>query len=126
MKIAYDDRAARKIFAGSDLFLIPSRYEPCGLTQMYSLRYGAIPVVRAVGGLDDSVEAYRPESGTGTGFKFEEASSEALLEAVSGALAAWRNPYDRWILQQNGMNRDFSWKRSAESYLALYRTLGPA
>jgi starch synthase len=124
LKIAYDDRLARKIFAGSDLFLIPSRYEPCGLTQMYSQRYGSIPVVRAVGGLDDTVEEYRRPKGTG--FKFDEASSAALIGAVRRALAAWRNPEARTNLRRNGMNRDFSWKRSAETYVDLYRTVADA
>jgi len=124
LKIAYDDRLARKIFAGSDLFLIPSRYEPCGLTQMYSQRYGAIPVVRAVGGLDDTVEEFRPMSGRGTGFKFSESTPGALIAAVRRGLAAWKKPEARRMLQRNGMSRDFSWKRSAEAYLGLYRALG--
>lgn len=123
LKIAYDDRLARKIFAGSDLFLIPSRYEPCGLTQMYSQRYGSIPVVRSVGGLDDTVDEYDPLTKSGTGFKFNEASPAALVAAVRRALAAWRNPKIRTVLQRKAMSRDFSWKRPAEAYLDLYREL---
>lgn len=123
LRIAYDDRLARKIFAGSDLFLVPSRYEPCGLTQMYCQRYGAVPVVRAVGGLDDTVDEFRPDSGEGTGFKFDEATPEALVAAVRRALSAWRNPESRMSLRLNGMSRDFSWRRPAEDYLSLYEQL---
>jgi len=123
LTIAYDDRLARKIFAGSDLFLVPSRYEPCGLTQMYSQRYGSIPVVRAVGGLDDTVEEFQPETGEGTGFKFSAATPAALVRAVKRALAAWRNPEARMKLRRNGMGRDFSWNRSAGEYLDLYREI---
>ncbi|MHB8055033.1 MAG: glycogen synthase GlgA [Candidatus Aminicenantales bacterium] len=123
LKIAYDDVLARKVFAGSDFFLIPSRYEPCGLTQMYSQKYAAIPIVRAVGGLDDTVDEYRAGTGKGTGFKFGEAEPSALVSAVRRALAAGKNPKAKAKLRQNGMSRDFSWKRPAEDYIALYRDL---
>ncbi|MBN1938880.1 MAG: glycogen synthase GlgA [Candidatus Aminicenantes bacterium] len=123
LKIGYDDRLARKIFAGSDLFLIPSRYEPCGLTQMYAQRYGSIPVVRAVGGLDDTVDEYQPETGEGTGFKFDEATPAALTGAVRRALKAWSNSAALRTLRRKGMTRDFSWKRPAEAYAELYRSL---
>ncbi len=89
LKIAFDEKIAHTIYAGSDLFLIPSRYEPCGLTQMYSLRYGTVPVVRATGGLDDSIQEFDPGTSTGNGFKFEEASPDALVVAVRKALAAF-------------------------------------
>jgi len=123
LRIAYDERLARKVFAGSDFFLVPSRYEPCGLTQMYAQRYGAVPVVRSVGGLDDTVDEYQPASRKGTGFKFEAAGPGALVEAVRRALEAWKNPEDMAALRRNGMSRDFSWARSAEEYLRLYREL---
>ncbi|MCX6565497.1 MAG: glycogen synthase GlgA [Candidatus Aminicenantes bacterium] len=123
LRITYDDALARKVFAGSDFFLIPSRYEPCGLTQMYSQKYGAVPIVRAVGGLDDTVEEFRPETGEGTGFKFQDSDSGALVEAVRRALGAWKNPKWMSMLRRNGMRRDFSWKRSAGAYLGLYREL---
>jgi len=123
LRIGFDDRLARKVFAGSDFILIPSRYEPCGLTQMYGQRYGTIPIVRAVGGLDDTVEEYRLETGEGTGFKFAEATPRALVAAVRRALNACRNPETRLAIRRKGMARDFSWKRSAEAYLGLYHGL---
>jgi len=123
VKIGYDDPLARKVFAGSDFFLIPSRYEPCGLTQMYSQRYAAIPIVRAVGGLDDTVDEYRPGEDEGTGFKFAEAEPDALVSAVRRALAVCKNPKAKAKLRRNGLSRDFSWKRPVEDYLALYREL---
>ena len=86
LKIAYDNALAHKVEAGSDMFLMPSRYEPSGLNQMYSLKYGTVPIVRATGGLDDSIENFDLEHGTGTGFKFSEYSGAALLYAVKQAL----------------------------------------
>jgi starch synthase len=106
VKIAYDNTLAHKIEAGADLFLMPSRYEPCGLNQIYSLRYGTVPVVRATGGLDDTIEPFDPASGSGTGFKFEQYTGGALLSAVR--------------LQINGMAKDFSWQASAAEYARLY------
>ena len=91
-RIAYDNELAHKIEAGSDMFLMPSRYEPCGLNQIYSLRYGTVPVVRATGGLDDTIEDYDAVSGQGTGFKFVEYSGAALLETVQRALGGFRGP----------------------------------
>jgi len=123
LRITYDEDLARRVFAGSDFFLIPSRYEPCGLTQMYSQKYGAVPIVRAVGGLDDTVDEFRPGTGKGTGFKFRETSPDALVKAVRRALEAWKNPTRMSTLRRNGMRRDFSWKRSAGDYLGLYREL---
>jgi starch synthase len=117
VRIAYDNALAHKIEAGADLFLMPSRYEPCGLSQFYSLRYGTVPVVRATGGLDDSVDEE-------TGFKFEEYSAAALLGALRAALAAYAEPV-RWAaLMTRGMSRDFSWDASAAEYARLYRRLG--
>ncbi len=123
LKIAFDEALSHKIYAGSDIFLIPSRYEPCGLTQMYSLRYGTIPVVRATGGLDDTVQEYKPERQTGNGFKFEDYSAKALLAALEKAVSAYRNK-ERWRrLMQTAMACDFSWARSAREYLRLYQKL---
>jgi starch synthase len=116
IKIGYDNEIAHKIEAGADIFLMPSRYEPCGLNQIYSLRYGTVPVVRATGGLDDTIEE-------GTGFKFTEYSGDALLGAIRAALAAYHDR-KRWTaMMQTGMAKDFSWSASAAEYSALYRSM---
>ena len=120
LKIAFDERIAHTIYAGSDMFLIPSRYEPCGLTQMYAMKYGTVPVVRATGGLDDSVEEFDAAAGTGNGFKFAEAAPAPLLEATALCLKAFGRPRDWRALVRNAMAADFSWERSAATYLALY------
>jgi len=116
VRIAYDDLLAHKIEAGADMFLMPSRYEPCGLNQLYSLRYGTVPIVRATGGLDDTID----ES---TGFKFNEYSGRALLAAIRAALALFQDR-QRWEQRmKNGMAKDFSWDASAAQYSALYKKL---
>jgi starch synthase len=120
LKIAFDERVAHTIYAGSDLFLIPSRYEPCGLTQMYALKYGTVPVVRATGGLDDTIREFDPAARTGNGFKFEAASAPALLDALRRALAVHARNEGWDALVRNAMAADFSWTRSAREYLALY------
>jgi starch synthase len=121
-KIGYDEWLAHKIEGGADLFLMPSRFEPCGLNQIYSLKYGTVPLVRATGGLDDTILDYS-ESSAGTGFKFDRYSPEALLGAARRALEVYRIP-GRWQeLVRNGMKRDFSWSRSAQRYVELYRSL---
>jgi starch synthase len=120
VKIGFDNVLAHKIEAGSDIFLMPSRYEPCGLNQMYSLKYGTIPVVRATGGLDDTIKEFDPETGKGNGFKFEEYSAKALLAEVKKALEVYRNK-KLWLkLVKIGMNEDFSWKKSALRYTEIY------
>jgi len=116
VRIGYDNRLSHLIEAGADMFLMPSRYEPCGLSQIYSLRYGTVPVVRATGGLDDTID----ES---TGFKFREYSGAALAGAVRAAVQAFSNP-DEWrAMMLRGMQKDFSWKASAQEYAALYGRL---
>jgi starch synthase len=120
VKIAYDNVVAHKIEAGADMFLMPSRYEPCGLNQIYSLRYGTVPVVRATGGLDDTVEAFHAKTGKGTGFKFEAYVGAALIKCMREALAAYRDLQQWRALQTNGMAKDFSWKASAAEYVKLY------
>ena len=117
---AYDNAVAHKIVAGADMFLMPSRFEPCGLTQMYSLRYGPPPIVRATGGLVDTVEPWEPATGSGTGFRFDHADSTGLLWAIDQALAAWADREAWGRLVRNGMARDFSWERSARQYEAVY------
>lgn len=123
LKIAFDDSLAHKVVAGSDMFLIPSRYEPCGLTQMYSLKYGTIPIVRATGGLDDSIQEFNPAEKRGNGFKFEEYSSEAMLKAVRRAIQLYTQKPVWNGLVRNAMACDFSWERSAQEYICLYNQI---
>jgi len=120
VKIAYDNTLAHKVEAGADMFLMPSRYEPSGLNQMYSLKYGTVPIVRATGGLDDSIEPFDVEHGTGTGFKFKEYTGEALLFAVRQALHHYMDERIWKRIQLNGMAKDFSWKKPAAEYAKLY------
>jgi len=123
LRIAFDEALSHKIYAGSDIFLIPSRYEPCGLTQMYSLRYGTVPVVRATGGLEDTIQEYDQESSTGNGFKFKEYSASALLTSLSRAVSVFRQK-ERWqALLTKAMSCDFSWDRSPREYLRLYEKI---
>jgi starch synthase len=119
--LGYDEPLAHRIEAGADLLLMPSRFEPCGLNQMYSLRYGTVPVVHRVGGLADTVlDPQHAPAGTANGFSFTEPTPAALLRAVDRALAARREP-QRWRqLQLRGMRRDFSWRASAAAYQNLY------
>ena len=118
--LAFDDSVAHLIEAGADMFLMPSRYEPCGLNQMYSLRYGTVPVVRSTGGLADTVIDADANSERGNGFSFKEYSAEALLEALRRAITAYNDP-TRWTpIQIRGMAGNFSWRRSAKKYIALY------
>jgi starch synthase len=116
VRIGYDNALAHRIEAGSDMFLMPSRYEPCGLNQIYSLHYGTVPIVRATGGLDDSVDST-------TGFKFSEYSPGALAAAIVHALEAWKSR-DAWTERmRRGMAKDFSWETSAAEYQGLYAGL---
>lgn len=118
-----DEELAHLIEAGSDLFLMPSKYEPCGLNQMYSMRYGTVPVVRATGGLDDTVEDCSV-NGKGTGFKFVKYDSKELLKAIQRAVKTYQQQPDDWKkLMRNGMMKDFSWKHSAKKYVNLYKEL---
>jgi starch synthase len=121
LKIAYDNQLAHKIEAGSDLYLMPSHYEPCGLNQIYSLKYGTVPVVRATGGLDDTVEQFDPRTGKGTGFKFREYTGEAMLAALRSAATLYREDQNAWhTLIRNGMAQDYSWTNSAREYVKVY------
>ncbi len=119
--IGFDEARAHLIEAGSDLFLMPSRYEPCGLNQMYSLRYGTVPVVRATGGLADTVRPFDPRTGQGTGFVFHDYEPEALYDALVRGLAVFRTPRAWRRVQKNGMRKDFSWQRSALEYIKVYK-----
>lgn len=119
-KVAFDNAMAHKIEAGADMFLMPSRYEPCGLNQIYSLKYGTVPIVRATGGLDDTIDPWDARTGKGTGFKFTDYTGEALLATIKHALLAYQDPSSWQTLMRNGMSRDFSWGVSAREYGKIY------
>jgi len=119
-KVAFDNAIAHKIEAGADMFLMPSRYEPCGLNQIYSLKYGTVPIVRATGGLDDTIEPWDARTGKGTGFKFSDYTGEALLATIKQALLSYQDPSSWQTLMRNGMSRDFSWGASAREYGKIY------
>jgi starch synthase len=121
VRFAYDEALAHQVMSGADVFLMPSRSEPCGLTQMYALRYGTVPVVRSTGGLADTVEPFDPATGEGTGFRFDHPDGTGLLWAVDQALAVRRRRAAWRRLMRNGMAKDFSWERSARDYVELYR-----
>ena len=121
--LKFDDRLAHWIEAGSDIFLMPSRFEPCGLNQMYSLKYGTVPVVRRVGGLADTVQDYDENTGVGTGFVFDEYTEEALLEALERALCLYARKRQWTKVVKAGMAQDFSWNQSAKKYHRLFEQL---
>ena len=121
VRIGFDEALAHLVEGGADLFLMPSRYEPCGLNQMYSMRYGTVPVVRATGGLADTVQPYDPTTGEGTGFSFRDYDATALLDTLRVALGVFETKA-RWrSIQQAGMRQDFSWNASAAAYVQQYR-----
>ncbi|MFZ5802190.1 MAG: glycogen synthase GlgA [Candidatus Omnitrophota bacterium] len=121
--IVFDESMARRMYAGCDVMMIPSNYEPCGLTQMIALRYGTVPLVRAVGGLRDTVEEFHAAKGTGNGFLFEAYSGDAMLAAIHRALNTYREPTLWQKLVKNTFASDFSWQASAKKYVALYDKL---
>jgi len=122
VRLAFNNRLSHLIEAGSDFFLMPSRYEPCGLNQMYSLRYGTLPIVHQTGGLADTVENYNQDTGEGTGFVFDQLSPRSIFDTVGWAVWAWYNrPDDIRKLRKRAMSRRFSWEGSAEAYLDVYR-----
>ena len=123
INLKFDAVLAQRIYAASDLFLIPSRYEPCGLGQMISFKYGTIPVVRQTGGLKDSVQEFNPKTGEGTGFTFEEYKSDAFFAAIRKALAAYQNREVWRKLVKKVMALDYSWKKSADEYIKLYERM---
>ena len=120
VRVAYDNALAHKIEAGADIFLMPSRYEPSGLSQLYSLKYGTVPVVRATGGLDDTIDPWDPRTKKGTGFKFQEHTGDALLRALHQAFQVYRDQESWERLMRNGMAKDFSWRISAREYIRVY------
>ena len=117
----FDEKLAHQIIAGSDLLLMPSQYEPCGLTQMYALRYGTVPVVRRVGGLADTVKSFQPGKNQGTGFLFKHAEAKELMRSLKKALALHSRKKDWRTLMLNGMKKDFGWDQAAKHYDRLYR-----
>ena len=119
----FNNKLAHQIEAGSDMFLMPSRFEPCGLNQMYSLRYGTVPIVRRTGGLADSVQLYEPSSGKGTGIIFDDFKDTALNWALNAALDLYQDKKSWRKLVQNGMARDFSWQRQGQIYVDLFRQI---
>ena len=120
--VGYDNVLSHKIEAGADFFLMPSAFEPCGLNQMYSMRYGTVPIVRATGGLEDSVENFEQKNMTGTGFKFRDLTAGALFDTVGWAVYTWFNRKDAISsLMQNAMEKRFTWEAAAEKYERLYR-----
>ena len=122
VKIAYDNILAHKIEAGADIFLMPSRYEPCGLNQIYSMKYGTVPVVHATGGLDDTVEEWDPKKQTGTGFKFTGQNADSFYAALERALNVFQSDKKSWTkIMRNGMAKRYSWKEPAAEYAKVYR-----
>lgn len=119
-KIAFDAQLAQKIYAGSDIFLMPSKFEPCGLCQMIAMRYGTIPVVRATGGLKDTVANYDPQTEEGDGFVFQKYQAKEFMEAIKKALAIYQESEKWYKLVRKAMQKDFSWEASAKKYLGLY------
>jgi starch synthase len=123
VRIGYDETFAHRLIAGADLIMVPSRFEPCGLTQLYGLRYGTLPLVRRVGGLADTVtdaDEAALAQGRATGFAFDAASPRALLQAAARALALWRDPPTWQAMMRRGMGQPLSWRQPAQQYLALY------
>ncbi|MGE5314114.1 MAG: glycogen synthase GlgA [Acidobacteriota bacterium] len=121
IEFGFHDELAHLIEAGTDMFLMPSQYEPCGLNQIYSLKYGTVPIVRATGGLDDTIQDV--EGTNGTGFKFKKYDCKELVRTVHRAVKTFADQKTWQKIQRNGMSKDFSWESSAKKYIALYRTL---
>jgi starch synthase len=121
-QIGFSNELSHWIEAGSDFFLMPSLYEPCGLNQMYSMKYGTLPVVRATGGLDDTVQNYDEQTGEGTGFKFWQPTAQALYDTIGWAVSTW---FDRPLhierLREQAMAQEFSWRESARKYVEVYQ-----
>ena len=121
--ILYDDKLAQEIYAGSDFFLMPSLFEPCGLSQMISLRYGTIPIVRETGGLKDTIEPYNKYTSEGLGITFGNYSSRELLDAIEKSLELYENTEEFKKIKVRAMKKDYSWEKSAKQYLDLYRSI---
>jgi starch synthase len=119
--IGFSEALAHRVEAGADMFLMPSRFEPCGLNQMYSQRYGTVPIVRATGGLEDTVEAYDPVTGQGTGFKLWDLTADSLVATVAWAIETYRTrPAHFRAMQRRGMKKHFGWDVAAKKYAEVY------
>ena len=126
VKIGYDEALSHLMVAGGDVILVPSRFEPCGLTQLYGLQYGTLPLVRQTGGLADTVVNSTADSikeRTATGFVFQQASATDLRQAIRQAFSLWQKPKVWSMVRANAMSQDFSWRNAAQHYQALYRRL---
>lgn len=124
--LLFDESLSHRLYAGADILLMPSQFEPCGLAQMIAMRYGTLPVVRETGGLRDSVIPYNQYTGEGTGFSFANYNAHEMRDAVLRAVTLYREDPAQWqVLMERAMAQDFSWARSAEEYLALYKSLCP-
>lgn len=122
--ISFSSDMASKIYAGSDMFLMPSKFEPCGLSQMIAMRYGSVPIVRETGGLKDTVEAFDPTSKKGVGFTFYDFDACHMLDAITRAVKTYYEQPELWeVVRNNGMEKDFSWKKSADEYMQMYNSL---
>ena len=119
--IGYDNRKAHWIEAGADFFIMPSHYEPCGLNQLYSLKYGTLPIVRSTGGLADTVEQYEEATGQGTGFTYRDNNPGAIADTVGWAVSTFYDRHEHYLaMQQRAMQRHFGWEESARKYVAVY------
>jgi len=120
--IGFDEMLAHRMYAGSDYFLMPSKYEPCGLGQLIALRYGTIPIARKTGGLADTIEDFEPLTRKGTGFLFSDYTASGMLDALKRAFCVYTDTDKMQSMIRNGMRKDFSWRRSAQRYRELYKT----
>ena len=123
VRLTFDEGLARKFYAGADLFIMPSSFEPCGLSQMLAMRYAAIPIVRETGGLKDTVQHYDPATGQGNGFAFKDLHPQAMLDATSEALNCYADAQVWSTIVKNALQSDFSWRESARKYVSLYKDL---
>jgi starch synthase len=124
--ITFDEKLSHRMYAGADMFLMPSLFEPCGLSQMISMAYGTLPIVRETGGLKDSVIPYNQYTGAGTGFSFANYNAHEMLYTISNAIDVYTNEKARWeVLMENAMTEDFSWDRAAQRYMEIYSKLHP-
>jgi starch synthase len=121
--ITFDQVLAQRIYAGSDMYLMPSQFEPCGLGQLIALRYGSIPIVRQTGGLNDTVQSYNADTGLGNGFSFVNCNPQQLLQSVKEAVSIYRQPLMWQRIINNAMKADYSWTQSATEYKKIYRKL---